>query len=152
MSRGSQSLLVLSLLVAACNQGPRGYGPRPPTASKPSTPTPTPTGPAAKPGPVPSAITGPILELAAGGDHACVRRQGGGVQCWGRGGSGELGDGNLRDSPKPVPVLDLADAEELALGAQHSCARQRGGMVVCWGSNGDGQLGDGTGRPGAASA
>jgi alpha-tubulin suppressor-like RCC1 family protein len=81
-----------------------------------------------------------------------VRHQGGGVQCWGAGGLGQLGDGNRRDSPRPVTVRDLGDAEELALGAQHSCARQRSGTVVCWGSNANGELGDGEGRPGAASA
>jgi len=81
-----------------------------------------------------------------------VRRQGGGVQCWGAGGLGQLGDGNLRDSPRPVTVQGLADAEELALGAQHTCARQRSGTVTCWGSNANGELGDGDGRPGASSA
>ena len=158
MSRGPLSLLALSLLVSlGCQQGPRGYGTLPTKQPTPSNPGPTnkpgPNNPAPNnPAPVAPAISGPILELAAGGDHACVRRQGGGVQCWGAGGVGQLGDGNLRDSPRPVTVRDLADAEELALGAQHSCVRQRSGTVACWGSNASGELGDGEGRPGTVSA
>ena len=161
MSRRPLLLLTLPLLsvlsLVACQQGPRGYGT--PTTKPTGTGTGS-TGSTTKPGPGPTAggnpgtppvNLGPVVEIAAGGDHACVRR-GGNVQCWGAGALGQLGDGNLRDSPRPVTVVDLDDAEQLALGASHSCARQAGGSVSCWGVNGSGQLGDGDGRPGSQSA
>ncbi|MBK9754142.1 MAG: RCC1 repeat-containing protein [Nannocystis sp.] len=150
-------LLALPLLaLAACDEGPRGYGTHTPTktGTTPSKPTGS-TGTATKPGPGTGTQVspfGPPVEIAAGGDHACARSENGSVDCWGRGSSGELGDGNLRDSPKPVGVRGLADAVQLALGTSHSCARTRDGQVVCWGSNVHGQLGDGQGRPGSRSA
>ncbi|MBL9103445.1 MAG: hypothetical protein JNL82_21040 [Myxococcales bacterium] len=147
-------LLLPLVLVFGCAQGPRGYGT---VAPKKTGGTTTPTGGGTGTGggtskPPPPADLGPALEVAAGGHHACVRRQTGAVQCWGRGGSGELGDGNFRDNPRPVLVADLADAAQIAAGDQHTCARQTAGTVVCWGSNASGQLGDGEGRPGAQSA
>ena len=161
MSRRPLLLLAFPLLsLAACQQGPRGYGTTAPPKSSPGTTGGTGTGTTTKPGPGPGTAKpgtpapinlGPVVEIAAGGDHACVRR-GGNVQCWGGGGLGQLGDGNLRDSPKPVTVAGLDDAEQLALGASHTCARQAGGRVSCWGLNTSGQLGDGEGRPGSQSA
>jgi alpha-tubulin suppressor-like RCC1 family protein len=143
--------LLLLALVACDPPGPRGYGTRPPgpgpTTGGGTTGKPT-GGPPTRP-----ADVGPAVEIAAGGLHTCVRRQAGTVQCWGRGVSGELGDGNGRDVPgPPVDVLGIVDAEQLALGAMHSCARLRSGAVQCWGSNVVGQLGDGAGGPGQQSA
>lgn len=147
-------LLLSLVLLLGCDQGPRGYGTRPPTKSGTTTPTGGGGGGSGgtKPSPTLPANLGPALEVAAGGHHACVRRQTGAVQCWGRGGSGELGDGNFRDSPKPVTVADLLDAAQITAGDQHTCARQTAGTVVCWGTNASGQLGDGEGRPGSQSA
>ncbi|MCY1013107.1 hypothetical protein OV079_47770 [Nannocystis pusilla] len=142
------------LALAACATGPRGYPTAPPTSS--NKPGPTNTSPGTGPSqPVPNNTqTGPdpAVAVAAGGLHTCAVLRSGAVDCWGRGGSGELGDGNLRDSPRPVRVVGLGDVIQLALGDQHSCALMRSGQVQCWGSNAAGQLGDGAGRPGAQSA
>ena len=154
MSRRTQLLLALPLLaLAACAQGPRGYGPTAPNkpGTTPPANKPAGSGPTTPAQPAPPQDVGPAVELAAGGDHACARRQNGTVDCWGRGSSGELGDGNFRDSAKPVAVRGLAGAVQLALGSAHTCARTSD-AVVCWGSNVHGQLGDGQGRPGARSA
>ncbi len=149
-------LLLPLVLLLACDQGPRGFNTQPPGKSGPGTQTP---GGGSKPGPGgettpapgPTDSSGPALEIAAGGHHVCLRRQVG-VQCWGRGASGELGDGNYRDSPAPVTVLGLTDATQLTVGDSHSCALLKDATVVCWGANSSGQLGDGEGRPGAQSA
>src|SRR5690606_7815341 len=94
----------------------------------------------------------PAAAVAAGGTHSCALLRSGAVDCWGSGDSGELGDGNQRNSARPVRVVGLGDVVALALGEQHSCALVRSGGVMGWGSNAAGQLGDGAGRPGALSA
>jgi len=55
-----------------------------------------------QPTPVPGVTD--AIELVAGGWHTCVRRASGQVQCWGRNGTGEVGDGTaiLRSTPTDV--------------------------------------------------
>jgi alpha-tubulin suppressor-like RCC1 family protein len=65
----------------------------------------------------------------------------GGVQCWGYGGDGELGNSAFGNSNVPVPVSNLTGVTAVATGGDHSCA-VAGGGVQCWGSNADGQLGN----------
>jgi alpha-tubulin suppressor-like RCC1 family protein len=105
--------------------------------------------------------SGPITDataIAAGQYHTCAIRTGGTVWCWGRNGSGELGDGTGTESPKAVQVKAtagmLTGAVELAAGDSFTCARAGDGSVECWGTNADGELGDGTftGRSTAAPA
>ena len=85
----------------------------------------------------------PRPTLAAGADHVCAVRVEGSVWCWGRGGSGQLGDGGLVDQASPVQVVGLRDAVAVAAGSAHSCALRTYGSVRCWGANASGQLGDG---------
>lgn len=84
--------------------------------------------------------------LAAGFDHTCAISASprDGVECWGRNGDGQLGDGSLTDRANPVPVVGLAKATAISAGSAHTCALVPGGSVQCWGSNSSGQLGDGT--------
>ena len=89
----------------------------------------------------------PIVELAAGWNHACVLLRGGTVRCWGSNAEGQLGYGHLNE------LLDVTMAEsvpvggvvtQLALGNAFSCALLEEGQVRCWGRAGSGQLGYGT--------
>src|SRR5207249_1436321 len=80
-------------------------------------------------------------DLACGDFHTCALMPDSTVRCWGRGKSGELGDGAAQDRVQPTPVPGLRDVEQLALGASFSCALLRGGTVRCWGSGAI--LGDG---------
>jgi hypothetical protein len=92
-----------------------------------------------------------------GFDHGCGMSAGG-VLCWGRGDSGELGDGSLTAAaPTPVLVLDESGEAplgarsgggfervgEAALGAHHTCM-PIGSEIYCWGDNESGALGDGS--------
>ena len=43
--------------------------------------------------------------VSCGARHSAFVTKGGEVWCWGHGGEGELGQGNLHDSWVPVPVL-----------------------------------------------
>lgn len=99
-----------------------------------------------------------VVDVAVGGEHACVVKKDGHVLCWGMNGAGQLGYKTTRDcriftgessytvecSGTPKPVVDLVGVVSLALGNDHSCARKSDGTVACWGQNAYGQLGDGT--------
>ena len=85
--------------------------------------------------------------LSAGFAHTCTIDAGGGVQCWGYNGNGQLGDGST-DSPRTLPVratnLDSGIVAVAATSRERSCALRGNGEVLCWGANGAGELGDGT--------
>lgn len=86
-----------------------------------------------------------LVALAAGGDHACALRTGGGVSCWGRNDDGQLGDGTRTPRSRDVPVMGLTGATAVAAGLRHTCAVVETGEVFCWGADDAGQLGDGGG-------
>jgi hypothetical protein len=82
--------------------------------------------------------------IAAGDGHTCALRVDGHVHCWGRGDSGQLGNGQTHDARTPVEVVGITSAVQLAATAQHTCALLDDGSVWCWGKNSRGQLGDGS--------
>lgn len=86
-----------------------------------------------------------VTALAVGGSHTCALLQAGGVACWGRNLSGQLGNGANLDQKTPVTVVGLGGlVAALAAGANHTCALLQSGAVQCWGDNTNGQLGDGS--------
>lgn len=86
---------------------------------------------------------GNIKTVSAGGYHTCAIRTDGKVLCFGKGASGQLGDGAFDTKESPVPVK--ADAvSAISAGLNHSCAVvSEGKKVMCWGDNNFGQLGIG---------
>ncbi len=95
-----------------------------------------------------------VRSLASDGQGVCAVLGSGGVDCWGYGGEGELGDGSFLESAVPVPVkgvggsgtltgvASLAPFNEFG-GSANYCALLRSGGVDCWGFGLFGQLGDG---------
>jgi alpha-tubulin suppressor-like RCC1 family protein len=95
----------------------------------------------ALPGPIPGVPS--ALEIALGGETACVRIADGGTLCWGNNFSGQLGDGRTLTVNPPTRVSNLS-AVELSLDGGVACARRGDGSVVCSGDNTYGMLGNGT--------
>jgi cysteine-rich repeat protein len=92
-------------------------------------------------------VGGPVVQLAAGGEHTCALLEDGEARCWGDNWNGqlgyarpdEIGDDEL---PSSVGVIDVGGrVMQLAAGDWHTCALLEGGDVRCWGDNEYGQLG-----------
>jgi len=79
------------------------------------------------------------------GNFTCALKSDTTVWCWGKNGSGQLGDGTTTDRSRPVQVADLTGAVSVDTGGNDfACALKSDETMWCWGSNGTGQLGDGT--------
>jgi len=99
-------------------------------------------------------VTG-VASLTSGGDGYCAVLTSGGVDCWGYGYYGELGDGQFyttgsNGSAVPVQVVGVSGTGTLTGAAKISadgngsyCAVLTSGGVDCWGYGYDGELGNG---------
>ena len=90
-----------------------------------------------------------VTSLEAGEAGYCGLLGGGGVDCWGDGYAGELGNGHGASSPFPVAVDgvagvgSLSGVTSLAASELGYCAVLSDGGVDCWGWGYDGELGSG---------
>ena len=89
--------------------------------------------------------------VSAGADHTCAIDVTGQPWCWGRGDSGQIGDGTGANQPTPVPVslTSGATVRSLSAGGAHTCAVDQAGGLWCWGADDRGQLGLGGSGAGA---
>ncbi len=91
-----------------------------------------------------------IVDLVAGDYHTCALMADHTARCWGRGASGQLGDGSLtaRNLPRTVRSASgsgsTTSIAHLRAGSQHTCAVLTNGTARCWGANSLGALGDGS--------
>jgi alpha-tubulin suppressor-like RCC1 family protein len=85
-------------------------------------------------------------QITAGGEHQCALTIGSKAFCWGRNGSGQVGNGTTTDiQSTPVAVAGgLLFSSLSAGGDDYTCGITTGNRAYCWGLNLDGQLGDGT--------
>ena len=95
-----------------------------------------------------------VTSLASGGEGYCAVLTSGGVDCWGYGPDGELGNGQYYSSSPngsalPVQVIDtdgsglLAGVADLTGDGNGYCAVLTSGAVDCWGAGANGELGNG---------
>lgn len=90
-------------------------------------------------------LTSGVVAISAGGEHTCALLATGAVQCWGRGDTGQVGDGTNGSQLVPTQVVGLTSGvTSISAGGSHTCARLATGAAMCWGRNADGELGDGT--------
>lgn len=93
----------------------------------------------------------PVLtykQIVAGGSVTCAIASNDKLYCWGRGTTGQLGDGLLINSIKPV----LSDAgaiagktiKSISAGNSTVCAIANDDKAYCWGNNAQGQVGNNT--------
>ena len=90
--------------------------------------------------------------VAAGFGHTCALLDDGTVECWGRNGAGQLGNGTTTDSAVPVAVPGIAGATAITSTSGGYCAIVAGGAVKCWGYAYDGEMGNGSPIPSGATA
>ena len=91
--------------------------------------------------------------IAAGSTHTCAILDNASVVCWGRGNSGQLGQGAISNigysgsaTVASTPAIDLSaghTALAISAGDAHTCAILDNAAVKCWGSGGNGRLGSG---------
>ncbi|MFP5363580.1 MAG: hypothetical protein ACLGI5_12725 [Thermoleophilia bacterium] len=102
-------------------------------------------------GPVDVGAGRSVQAVSAGTVHTCALLDDGAVRCWGFGGNGRLGYGNLNDvgedePPAAAGPVDLGpgrSAKVISAGRAHTCAVLDDDSVRCWGFNFDGRLGYG---------
>lgn len=120
----------------------------------------TQTGAADTPAAQPPIDLGPgftATSISSADFHTCAIRNDGSVVCWGYGGEGRLGYGNLLDvgdvaTPGSVGAVKLPGGQPavaITAGDGHTCAILASGQVSCWGFGFNGELGYGV-DPGTA--
>lgn len=93
-----------------------------------------------------------VASLSSEGETMCALLTTSGLDCWGYGPNGQLGNGELSGSPLPVVVTGVGGSGSLtgvtSLSSKDSgtntCARLASGKVACWGDDTFGELGNGT--------
>ena len=84
-------------------------------------------------------LTGPVMELVPTNGNTYARLADGTVESWGTNVNGELGDGEVSNSPTPIPVrvAGISNAVALARPAidDHMCVRLADATVHCWGDD-----------------
>ncbi len=98
--------------------------------------------------PVPQTLAGlgeaaTVLSSGGASDHHCAITVSFTAKCWGRNGSGQLGNGKFLTTHIPQTVTGLGPVSAIATGLDHTCAITLSGGVKCWGFAG--LIGDGTG-------
>jgi alpha-tubulin suppressor-like RCC1 family protein len=86
-----------------------------------------------------------VSVVKAGGYHTCALLSSGGVVCWGKNDTGQIGDGTFINRLTAVNSGLTSGVGALSAGDAHTCALISSSHgLKCWGYNAYGQLGDGS--------
>ena len=104
------------------------------------------------PGPVPTLVVGghQWTEVATGMYYVCAVASGGGVYCWGSGGSGQLGNGvwghgSADNVAIPTPISGNGTFGSVSIGmSDGACVITLTSAATCWGAGTFGRLGNGS--------
>lgn len=99
-------------------------------------------------------VTPPAVSVSAGGNFTCAVSSTSLVVCWGAGGNGQLGYGEINnvgdvEPPGEIKSLEVWVVEEpdsvlaVTTGSRHACAVTQLALLKCWGDGGFGRLGYG---------
>ena len=94
-------------------------------------------------------VGGPVIQVAAGGNHTCAIIETGTVRCWGYGAFGRLGYGNVESIGHDETPASIGDVEvggtvvQISAGHHQTCSLLATGAVRCWGMGLNGRLGYG---------
>jgi alpha-tubulin suppressor-like RCC1 family protein len=87
----------------------------------------------------PRDVTGALEELALGTSHACLKRPGGALACWGGNAYGQVG---VSSPELVVAPTDIGfEAKVVSVGYSHTCATNKSDRLYCWGDPLYGRLG-----------
>lgn len=89
-------------------------------------------------------MTGPVVDIAAGGNSTCAVTDAGAAYCWGEGGAGQIGDGHGvdRDEPTPVSTAGVTTRfRQITVGDAQACTVDAAGHAWCWGDTAGGTSG-----------
>ena len=79
--------------------------------------------------------------IATGVFQTCGIATNGKAYCWGRNGSGQLGDGTTTMRVEPVAVSTNQRFNALTVGVKHACGVTTDDEIYCWGDGDAGKLG-----------
>src|SRR5205823_1696443 len=85
-----------------------------------------------------------VSKAANGAGQTCAQTGDGGLLCWGRNNSGQLGTGDLLPRPLPTKIDIPGGIDRLSAGAAFTCVRGADSSLYCFGANEHGQLGLGS--------
>ncbi|MEX1269188.1 MAG: hypothetical protein WEA56_09325 [Balneolaceae bacterium] len=79
--------------------------------------------------------------ITTGVFQTCGLTEEGKAYCWGRNGSGQLGDGTTTMRTEPVPVSGDLTFTDITVGSKHACGITTNHEGYCWGDGESGKLG-----------
>ena len=82
-----------------------------------------------------------FTSISTGVFQTCGIATDGKAYCWGRNGSGQLGDGTTTMRVEPAAVSVDFDFEEISIGIDHACGLSSNDDIYCWGDGDAGKLG-----------
>ncbi len=82
-----------------------------------------------------------FASITTGVFQTCGIATDGKAYCWGRNGSGQLGDGTTTMRVEPAAVSADLDFKGITIGNDHACGVSSNDEVYCWGDGSDGKLG-----------